>query len=181
MKSVEFITESITAPYKLIYNGTVTFQIKNTNRRRRTGASGKFTTDEGIEYFVFAYRLGDTKAERHAKQSDDSYNFVTRVGLGGIWEIHFAAKDQAAGNWKSRATGTGDAFRVFATVVEFCKRLINDREPTVLSIKSTVEEPRRASLYDRLAGRFASSLGYRVVKSTTVGNRVRMELRRIDN
>ena len=193
------LVEFLDHPYEMNYYGDVVWPNKNAKTSRKKelrGASASFKTDGGNTYKLLAYRIGDTKAERDVKSAyraemerkmadDPSTMWFPTIGTPehGIWEVHFS---QTYTDWqgtvynKNHVTGAGDAFRVFATVCTFIRQVIEKYQPTILSIKSAVEEGNRAKLYLKMVDRFASGEGYKVHKvvDTTKGQRI--ELRRVD-
>lgn len=186
------LTEALTKPYNFDdYNSHVTFGKPATGTSRMSGKSGMtatFFTSDGTKYKIHAYKLGMTKAQRDKMKDDsermDSDEFwIPDFGdYGGIWEVHFNLmrvewdKSERPDN---RITGTGDAFRVFATVMEFLKRLQADKDPDIVSIKSKADEENRSNLYHKMAKRFAPQMGYQVTSMKTVGDKDRLELKKI--
>lgn len=79
---------------------------------------------------------------------------------GGIWDMEFHR------GGSQDLTGAGDAFRVFATMMEAVKQFIRMENPSVVSFTATKDVPdgqdpeSRAKLYTRMVERFADSLGY---------------------
>jgi len=186
MRLLEFMDQ----PYKLDYRGEVSFIRKTatTNRtKERKGVSGSFITDAGNEYKLVGYNIGLTKPERDQRKKDiedeDEFTpFFLDWDRGGIWEVHFSlATEDEEGNKKreSGVTGTGDAFRVLATVGHFIKILISEKAPEIISIKSISGQAHRGKLYLRMMKRFASDSGYRVGKVVDTGKLQRITLHRI--
>jgi len=201
MKSNEFINEAFTNPYPLKnLNRNVTFDISDT--RKGTGAQAEWTTVDGVKYQAHAYRVGMTKAQRDKKKAirrarqdkiDKGFKPVRRiprlggisVSKGGMWEVHFESVktyNTALIKGEERSsdiTGTGDAFRVFATMFEFIKYIVVAAQPDIISIKSKTIEASRVDLYNALAKRYAGQIGYKVVKTITGQHLTRIELRKI--
>lgn len=92
----------------------------------------------------------------------------------GMWEVGFVRSkpnpatplaDLEDDDWDDAVTGQGLQQRVFATVLDFVRRLAKEHGPD--EIRFGVETAsgrgdRRASLYHRMAKRFAGSVGYEV-------------------
>jgi len=186
MRATEFVTETMTSPYKMNYRNSVTW--RTSNRRKTHGVAADFTTDAGVVYNMRAFTLGRTKAERDeekriADKGELDMSMVFDSRYGGMWEVHFHSfdgSDEETRTAKDVLTGTGDEFRVFATVLEFIKRIVQDYHPMIISIKSRDSESGRFELYKKLANRFAPKLGYEVGKAVSSGTKTRMELKRID-
>ena len=203
MQSKEFINEAFTNPYPLKnLDSNVTFDISDT--RQGSGAQAEWTTVDGVKYQAHAFKIGLTKAQRdkkkaaqQAKQAKIDQGIkpkrtIPRLGgvaasKGGIWEIHFNAEEKVPTMRNefnpipvtSEITGTGDAFRVFATMFEFIGYVVRQAEPEIVSIKSKSVEPSRVKLYDTMTRRYASKLGYKVVKTVAGADLTRIELRRV--
>lgn len=64
--------------------------------------------------------------------------------------------------WHDGTTGQGLQQRVFATVLEFIRELIQEHQPDEIRFQAETESSRRVSLYHRMAQRYAGSLGYNV-------------------
>lgn len=79
---------------------------------------------------------------------------------GGIWDMEFHR------GGSQDLTGAGDAFRVFATMMEAVRQFIRMENPGSVSFTATKDVPEgqdpesRAKLYTRMVERFADSLGY---------------------
>lgn len=194
MRAEEFITESLSTPYQFQYNGTVEWGDKISGKYIK-GITASFKTEDGQDYKVIGQRIGDTKAERdiklarRAKQKAEKERYDAARAAnpdepqrkkrftirppslgahkGGMWEIHFY-NENYPDMQGSLVTGDGDAFRVFATVIEIVKRMLADAKPEIVSIKSKADEPSRTKLYNRLIDRLAPELGYNVDSHRTV-------------
>lgn len=92
-----------------------------------------------------------------------------------FWEVGFGRSrskpqtplgDLEDDDWSDAATGQGIQQRIFATVLHFIQQLVKEYKPE--EIRFGVETAsgrgdRRASLYHRMAQRFAGPMGYEVV------------------
>ena len=95
---------------------------------------------------------------------DDGSKFVVNFDLTGDkgWDVSFIRWD--AKNKPSHAvTGTGDQFKVFATVFEILKYFIKSKKPTRFYFSGTGKS--RTNLYSRFAKKYAKNLGYKNVGS----------------
>ena len=189
MRATEFVTESVTSPYNMNFRNSVTWARKGS--RRTKGVAADFTTDSGVKYMVRAMHIAPTKAERDAAQPKSAFSNDIMLPptmdsrFGGMWEVHFdsydeADKDDERSGYKNKLTGQGDEFRVFATIISLLERMIGEYHPEIISIKSDNTEPKRFTLYSRLAKRFAPQLGYEIVKTVATDSTTRMELRKVD-
>jgi hypothetical protein len=111
-------------------------------------------------YRIYAMLMGRTEKEKEELKNNPP-STIRLSYPGGIWEIHFMELDDD-NNQLSDVTGSGDAFRVFATVLEFTKNIIKSKQPSEINIISDAEEGNRSRLYDRLVRKYASRLGYSV-------------------
>lgn len=66
------------------------------------------------------------------------------------WDVEFTRGGSV------KATGDGDAFRIFATVIEMIQDFMNVEEPEEFSFIATTETKGRVSLYKRLAAKIGS-------------------------
>lgn len=181
------LTESLTTPYNFdTFHSNVTFGGKS-KLSGKEGMTATFFTKDGNEYKIHAYKLGMTKAQRDRMKDDmergaDDEFWIPEFGdFGGIWEVHFsmvAGIEGTAKKYTNKITGSGDALRVFATIMQFLKKLRAEKDPDIVSIKSKAEEGNRTNLYTRMAKRFAPQMGYQIHNVKTIGDKIRLELRK---
>jgi hypothetical protein len=93
-----------------------------------------------------------------------------RPNTEGEWHVGFAR------NMKSTVTGEGDALKIMATVLDFVKKVAKKENPEVISFEAEGGSQNkkdvtgsRASLYTRVANKYASQMGYRVTQSNFKG------------
>lgn len=85
------------------------------------------------------------------------YTVVVEMNKPGHAEFGFSAKAPGEEKFTTKATGTGDAFKVMATIQAIVSDFLNayikkHREPPqVLAFAGSLEEPSRLKLYSRLA------------------------------
>ena len=74
--------------------------------------------------------------------------------IGGGWDIIFGEMDQRDGEYtdgmKTKKTGKGNEFKIFATIKALLDQFIEDKKPIMLSMDSHKGEPSRAKLYQRM-------------------------------
>lgn len=184
------LTELTNKPYKLDIDPTIGFSYDERfyGSKNKEGATGKFVTDSGEEYSITAVMIKRTAEERRAakefkKKREASGKRFIRIPnkKGGIWEIAFTRtikgpEGSGQEDEDDDVSGTGDAFRVFATVMEFIEWVVRNREPKYIMLKSKDVESRK-SLYARMAQRYASKLGYEIAKivQTPDGQRIHLK------
>lgn len=101
-------------------------------------------------------------------------------GMDEDWHVEFW-RDNSLG-----VTGQGDAYKIFATVMQAIQEFIQEEQPETIVFSASKEvEPgqnpnSRASLYKRLVQRYAQSWGYKV-QSSDQGKDVVFKLDRIDS
>jgi len=135
-------------------NNSVVFDLSDsiTSNRKGHGAQAEWITDDGVKYQAHAFQIGLTKAQRDkkaavqkARQDKIDKGIKPKRTLprlsgiassnGGIWEIHFDAEKKLhkigpkdgndyATTRTADITGSGDAFRVFATMFEFIEYIV---------------------------------------------------------
>ena len=100
--------------------------------------------------------------EAVAKLPDGTSMEIMFSEYGGVWDMEFHRGGTTA------QTGEGDAFRVFATMIEAVKQFIQMEKPYMVSFSASKEAgdvevgntESRAKLYNRLVDRFATKMGY---------------------
>lgn len=97
--------------------------------KNETQWEGRFKTQDGESYMVDIWKRSNGGAEVVFSLFDDD------------------------GYWTERATGTGDAYRVFASVVEFMKEYVAEEKPSFLKFSADASEPSRVRLYKTMLGR----------------------------
>jgi len=169
----QFILESLDNHYKINY-----FNVDYSDGKR--GIEGEFSTDTGTKYNIRGMLKGRTKSQRDflKKQKESGRLMIPPIGIrkGGIWEVHFDQVNN--GVYNNTITGDGDSQRVFATVLEFTKQLIEKQDPDIISIKSKTDqgEGSRTRLYNAIIKRYASKYGYKVKKVSVIKDITRVEL-----
>jgi hypothetical protein len=167
MQTFKQFNEVLATPYKLTTRSNVEYD------SGKLGMYATFKSDNGITYTVMGQKNGDTEAEIKAKENKPKpagLVIPSNPRRGGEWEIHFSQADydddeRDISADKSGIEGTGDAFKILATVLDFVKLVVNRYEPVKILLKSKSDENSRTSLYLKLVNKYASSLGYKVVKT----------------
>lgn len=170
MKTLDvLLLEALDKPYKIYDLGTSSFQFPDENGedlgKWRDGIDGKFETDDGNKYDLLAVYMGRTKEEIDARKKKK--RFTIPSSFGGIWEIHFSligGNEEDYDDYKGGIEGTGDAFRVFATVKKFAEKVIDKKRPKEIHIQSKASVINRVKLYGTLVKKFAPKLGYKLKK-----------------
>ena len=104
----------------------------------------RFTTDSGIEYIVGLGRLG----ENPTLTSTD-------------WDLYFSISDTSLKKLDKddsdmfKISGTGDQFRIFATVQDIVKDFIIKHAPDLIAFSAA--EPSRRRLYSTFTANFEKS------------------------
>lgn len=125
---------------------------------------GRFTTDDGLQY---SYAVGMYESWSVLKLSD-------RVRK---WDITFGfvPEGRPAGA-KYGVEGTGDQFRVFATIMGMTVEFLKKVKPKIVTFSA--DEPSRRRLYTTLIKREAEKLGYTFVGHRSETNEGEFELHR---
>jgi hypothetical protein len=98
--------------------------------------------------------------EALAKLPDGTNMEILFTEHGGIWDMEFHR------GGSQDVTGEGDAFRIFATMMDAVRQFIQMEKPGAVSFTATKDVPEgqdpesRAKLYTRMVERFSDSLGY---------------------
>ena len=170
------INEILTKPYH--YSPRTAKQ--TVGKREVPVITASFKTADGSAYTVIGKRIGSTADERAPKQQINSPGLTAGPAInsqyqGGIWEFHFARGDYNKDS-TGEITGTGDQYRIFATVLAFIKDQVQKYAPKIISIKAKADEDNRAALYSKLVSREAPGMGYQVVDTKQVGGYQRIQL-----
>lgn len=93
------------------------------------------------------------------------------------WEVVFDR------DMKMNITGSGDQFRIFATVIEALKKFISVKSPTTIRFGADKSEgsDSRAKLYERMIRTFANKYGYQLKKTEYKYGAQYFELTRMKN
>lgn len=106
------------------------------------------------------FQAGKTaSAWKYAFQTSTGVLYTVVVEMNKPWlaEIGFSAKSSVGSKFTTKATGTGDAFKVMATikaiVQDFIKAYVaqHSKPPRIISFAGASDEPTRLKLYDKLA------------------------------
>lgn len=94
------------------------------------------------KYWIAEFKVGDRLIQFEAER------------IGGGWDIIFGEMEQRDGGYtdgmKTKKTGKGNEFEIFATVKAIIDRFIDEKRPIMLSMDSHKGEPSRAKLYQRM-------------------------------
>ena len=97
------------------------------------------------------YSSGDAKLLSFTSNNSTQYEVAIELTSDDAeWEVVFFVK----GTSSFKKTGTGDEFRVFATVISIIKDFVKTNKPNRVSFSADVNEPSRISLYKTLAKRY---------------------------
>lgn len=119
-----------------------------------------------------------------------SYTFVTKQDIdytvtfsskGGVTEVVFNAVQVTPHGTTSTVdiTNTGDANRVFATVIEIVKAFLAKRKPSYIRFGAKSTEPSRVKLYRVIAAQASKVLAnYEFSKEADAGREVAFTLKR---
>jgi hypothetical protein len=72
---------------------------------------------------------------------------------GSHWEMAFGERSAHSTGMTLKVTGSGDEFRVFATVIEITRLFMNQHDVDSMSFTAEKSEGSRAQLYQRLVNR----------------------------
>jgi hypothetical protein len=120
-----------------------------------------------------------------------NYVFRTKLPDGSPLSITFEKYDAASysvafsKNFQYDATDEGDAYKIFATVLNTIKRFIAQVKPYEISFLAEKEtdaeggaDNSRVRLYDRMVKKYADRLGYKLVRKS-IPSAINYVLRRI--
>lgn len=127
------VTEAFTTPYPFEWDSA-----GYNNRQKAT-----FTTDAGLVYEATFH----PKWERDEDDSSSEWEFEFEIEYHSMQKLRKTLPDEYIGPYD--ITGTGDAFRVFATMIAIMKDFIQNQDPPMITFIAT--EKSRVKLYDRFA------------------------------
>ena len=85
------------------------------------------------------------------------------------WNVGFARGRETS------ATGQGNAYKIFSTVIAVFKKFLQDQQPAFVTF--TADEVNRQSLYKKMIAQMANEVGYALADDYDTGSEI--ELRRI--
>lgn len=120
---------------------------------------------------------------------DQQYSYTWDYQTKGAWRGYFVTKNSDQVNvriekWKDawkiefsrnqthNVTGSGDAIKIFSTVIAMAGEFIQAMKPNMLGFTADKSDANmsRTKLYDRLISRFAGKLGYTYETKTSDDN-----------
>ena len=146
MRLLNYITESFNKPYSF----TMISQGKD-------AIEYEFYSGE-IKYICSFFRMNGIKKLKNI-ENYDMYSIINKnTPFEPSREIDMWIMTFIVGDYDIDITGTGDAMRIFATIITIAKNAIKKVDPQFLIF--TASEPSRIKLYDRIMkniGRFTKS------------------------
>ena len=112
--------------------------------------------DEALDSQPYPYEIIEDNSEFQTSEfwneKDNRYIVGIDKHVLGI-TVEFSLDDDNRPNLDQGITGTGDARKVFATVIEIIKNYTNEHKPSKIFFSSTRKEPSRVRLYQAFAKR----------------------------
>lgn len=101
------------------------------------------------------FRFDPSSTRNHLiyKFQIDGNNYIVnfhRIDDGKGWEIDFGMKEQGSWGTKFSATGGGNEFAVFSTVIDALRDALDRTGARQFIFSAEKEEPTRIKLYDRM-------------------------------
>ena len=117
--------------------------------------------------YPFSPSRGLSKERNYRFKTDAGLEYVVSMGEEeeAYWQVEFKQLGGPSGA-KLDITGSGDAIRVFATVIEIIRDWVRRENPSLFYFSSVSNEPSRTRLYNTMMNRI-SLPGYR--KSASPG------------
>jgi hypothetical protein len=122
------------------------------------------------------------------EHQDDAHDALVKLPDGSNLSIMFSSDYDGNGEeewvvefWRNNSqevTGEGDAYRIFATVMEAIKQFVQAEEPDKIRFSATKDTESgdrnlsRSNLYNTMVRRYASALGYNAEISDHAGSTV---------
>ena len=173
MRASEFISENKGLPFPGTYEQEYgMFQRKG---QRRTLALTTEALDSSYPY------EGNPLGSRFYFETEDGVEYKVFFAGNRLVEISFNASTDGGETWKSTMIGTGNAYKVFGTIVKIVQEYVEVHQPDALYFTADKDERGRVSLYKKLAASVDKALPNFVdAGPTDLGSGVAFMVRRKD-
>ena len=122
---------------------------------------------------------GNAIGGRYQFETDDGVEYKVFFAGQDLVEIAFNASTDGGETWKSSMIGTGNAYKVFGTVIKIVQEYVEIQQPQALYFTAEKDERGRVNLYKTLAAQVDRALpGYVDAGPTDLGSGVAFMLRR---
>ena len=132
----------------------------------------------------FELRESFDKSYRFTLKTDKDGDYFADVVTDDGSKLRLVMYKKSAEEWhtgfarnsKGTVTGEGDSLKIMATALDFIKKVVSKEKPKVISfdaeggnMNKKDDTGSRASLYSRVANKYAKQMGYRVTKNNFKG------------
>ena len=160
MRASEFIVEGNDEEFHtggslgLPFPGTYEQEYKKFKRKgpRRITAMTNEALDSSYEY------SGSAIGGRYFFETEDGVEYKVYFGGQNLVEVSFNASTDGGETWESAMIGTGNANKVFGTVIKIVQEYVEVQQPRALYFTADKDERGRVSLYKRLASNVSKAL-----------------------
>lgn len=94
---------------------------------------------------------GNPMGSRFYFETEDGVEYKVFFAGNNLVEISFNASTDGGETWKSTMIGTGDAYKVFGTIIKIVQEYVEVHQPKALYFTADKDERGRVSLYKKLA------------------------------
>lgn len=94
---------------------------------------------------------GNPIGSRFYFETDDGVEYKVFFSGNNLVEIAFNASTDGGETWKSTMIGTGDAYKVFGTIIKIVQEYVEVHQPKAMYFTADKDERGRVSLYKKLA------------------------------
>lgn len=94
---------------------------------------------------------GNPIGSRFYFETDDGVEYKVFFSGNNLVEIAFNASTDGGETWKSTMIGTGDAYKVFGTIIKIIQEYVEVHQPKAMYFTADKDERGRVSLYKKLA------------------------------
>ena len=143
MRASEFITENKGLPFPGTYEEEYSM-FKRKGPRRITAMTNE-ALDSSYEY------EGNPLGSRFYFETDDGVEYKVFFSGNNLVEIAFNASTDGGETWKSTMIGTGNAYKVFGTIIKIVQEYVEVHQPKAMYFTADKDERGRVSLYKKLA------------------------------
>jgi hypothetical protein len=101
---------------------------------------------------------GNAISGRYYFETDDGVKYRVYFSGNSFLEVSFNASTDGGMTWKSTMIGTGDAYKVFGTIIKIVQEYVEVQQPRALYFTADKDERGRVNLYKTLASNVSKAL-----------------------
>jgi hypothetical protein len=160
VRASEFITEGNDEEFHtggslgLPFPGT--YEQENNKFKRKGPLRLTAMTTEALDS-SYPYE-GNAISGRYHFETDDGVKYRVYFSGNSFLEVSFNASTDGGMTWQSTMIGTGDAYKVFGTIIKIVQEYVEVQQPRALYFTADKDERGRVNLYKTLASNVSKAL-----------------------